>query len=416
MKIVTAILIGAGQRGADAYASYALANPNEFKVVAVAEPREERRREFCAAHGIAEDMAFSDWKQLLSLGKVADCALVCTQDNMHVEPAVAAMRAGYDILLEKPISKSADEMKRLVNASKETGRRVSVCHVLRFSPFFNKLKELIDNGAVGQLVHIVQTECVAFWHFAHSYVRGNWRNEEQSSPVILAKSCHDLDILLYLTGKRAVSVSSSGKLVHFKAENAPKGAPSHCLDGCSAAENCPYDVKKLYLNGESWTDSLRKIATGYTDVRRAYPEIATGPYGRCVYRCDNDVPDSQSTFIEFDGGVTATFVLSAFTRTMTRTVNIMGSRGQIIGDMEKNSVSVFDFASGNVCEISIDSPPGGHNGSDVSMMREFVSAAHFGQKLRTDLSESVESHFMALAAEESRRTGKKILLNEFISA
>lgn len=189
---VKAILIGAGQRGAQVYGAFARRNPNDIVFVAVAEPDEARRKEFCRDHGICPDNAVEDWHELLARPKMADCAFVCTQDNQHIAPAMAALQAGYHVVMEKPMSRHADELRALKALAEEKGKLVTVCHVLRYTPFFSKVKELLDAGEIGQLQSVQQIENVAYWHQAHSFVRGNWRREDETSPMILAKSCHDI--------------------------------------------------------------------------------------------------------------------------------------------------------------------------------------------------------------------------------
>ena len=200
MKPITAIVLGAGQRGANVYAAYALSFPNELKIVGVAEPRADRRAAFAKEHGIPEGRCFAGWEDALRQDKFADCVFVCTQDRMHFEPVMQALEKGYDVLCEKPMSYDRTELIAMGEKARQTGRVLSICHVLRYSPFFVKLKELIDSGAIGQLVSIQHIESVGYWHMAHSFVRGNWSRSEDSCPMILAKCCHDTDILTWLAG------------------------------------------------------------------------------------------------------------------------------------------------------------------------------------------------------------------------
>ena len=221
MNPVRMIVLGAGARGMDAYAPYALLAPDQLQIVGVAEPREARRSAFAARYGVPDNAVFSDWRDALAAGIEADAVLVATQDNQHVEPACVAMERGYDVLLEKPIAKTESELKRIYDTSVRTGKRAAVSHVLRYTRFFNTLKAIIDSGEIGSVVNISHSENIGYWHMAHSFVRGNWRREDETSPMILAKSCHDTDILLYLIGKDCKSVASFGSLKHFTVENAP---------------------------------------------------------------------------------------------------------------------------------------------------------------------------------------------------
>ncbi len=414
MKQVTAILIGAGIRGTIAYASYALKHPEEFNVLAVAEPNEERRRAFAAAHNIPEELQFADYKELLAKDKFADCALVCTQDKMHFEPTMLALEKGYHVLCEKPMSPDKQEIIQMGNAAEKYKRILSICHVLRYSPLFRKIKSLLDAGAVGRIMNIQHIEKVAFWHHAHSYVRGNWRNSEQSSPMILAKCCHDLDILLWLVGANCTQIQSFGKLSYFTAENMPEGAPKHCLDGCKHRDECSYYAPKFYLE--------RPIAVSdgfiYSVVEKNEPELVMealkkGPYGRCVFQCDNNVVDHQVVNMEFANGVNATLTMSAFTNTCARELHIMGTEGELRANMDTNTITVQNFLDGATNTITLDAPKGGHGGSDERMIKDFIQNIAAETGTQTSAKMSVESHLMALAAEDSRLCGKVVHMAEF---
>ncbi|MBS6194550.1 MAG: Gfo/Idh/MocA family oxidoreductase [Clostridiales bacterium] len=414
MKQVTAILAGAGQRGRRAYASYALDYPNELKFVAVAEPDKERREAFQREHNIPEEHCYSGWEELLEQPKMADCILICTMDNMHYEPVKKAAEKGYHILCEKPMSSSRAELEDMGRIAKESGKVFSICHVLRYSPFFGELKRLLDGGAVGELVSIQHIESVGFWHMAHSFVRGNWRNSEESSSMILQKCCHDMDILLWLVGSHCSRVSSFGSLTHFKEENAPENAPLRCMDGCSHRDECPYFAPRFYLehkHGGGFAKALT-LDTSREGILKALKE---GPYGRCVYHCDNNVVDHQVINLEFENGVTANMTMCAFTNEMERVINLMGTRGQIRGNMEENYIEVMDFVTGHRYRIDVAVPESGHSGSDSRLMKEFtalVAADGKGESL-SNAAEAVESHIIALAAEESRlKNGEVIQLKK----
>lgn len=416
MKQVTAILIGAGLRGDYAYSSYALDHPGEFQVVAVAEPDETRRKEFGGKHNIPEDMQFASYESLLSREKMADCALVCTQDHMHFEPVIMALKKGYHVLCEKPMSPDAAEIVKMGSMAEKYGKILSICHVLRYSPFFVKLKELLDAKRIGRLMSIQQIEEVGYWHHVHSFVRGNWRNAEQSSPMILQKCCHDMDILLWLVQSHCLNISSFGKLTFFKEENAPEGAPERCLDGCEHRDVCPYYAPGFYLeHPKAEADRLVYAVTG--DIRRetVIQALKEGPYGRCVFHCDNDVVDHQVVNLEFENEVNVSFVMSAFTKDCVRKINLMGSTGQITGNMDEGRIELYDFVSGNTETIDLHTASTGHSGSDECMMRDFVRlVAEDGKREgKTTASASVESHLMALAAEKARVSGQTVSLPAF---
>ena len=246
MKPITAIVLGAGSRGTT-YASYAKAHPEELRIVAVAEPRADRRNMLADDLNIPDHNRFAPWQELRDRPRMADCAFVCTLDDDHTAPAVKAMELGYHLLLEKPMSNTEEECRAIVETARRTGRKLAVCHVLRYTPFFMTLKGLIDKGEIGEVTTINQIENVGYWHQAHSFVRGNWRTVRETSPMLLQKSCHDMDIILWLMGKNCERVQSFGSLRHFTPDNAPKGAPDRCLDGCPHAERCP-----TMLPGSIW--------------------------------------------------------------------------------------------------------------------------------------------------------------------
>lgn len=413
--MVTAVLIGAGQRGMDVYGDYALRNPRDLAFVAVAEPNPDRRKKMQALHGIPDHMAFENWEDLLSRDKLADCCLVCTMDRYHVEPTKAALSKGYHVLCEKPMSSDPKACIEMGAYAEKYGKTLTVTHVLRYAPFFTKLKSLLDQKVIGELVNIQHMEGVGYWHQAHSYVRGNWADTTKATPMILQKSCHDMDLLRWLIDKPCQKVSSFGSLTHFKAENAPEGSALRCQD-CQVRQDCPFDCRKIYLEsrGKSYSDTIRKVVALENTDEAVAKALETGPYGRCVYHCGNNAVDHQVVAMEFDGGVTATFTMCAFTHECNRTMNLMGTRGQILCDLERNTMEVWDFASGRREAITVDTNASGHNGSDDAFVEGFIRTVETdGAYSLTSAAVSVESHLMALAAEESRLTGKTVALSEF---
>lgn len=404
-KQVTAILLGAGNRGAEAYASYALQYPAELSFVGVAEPRRKRRAEFAKKHNIDEKYSVDSWEELLSFPRLADFVLICTQDHMHMEPMFRAMELGYDILVEKPISPTREELLQLKEKCSDYQGMLSVCHVLRYSPFFTRIKEIIDRGTIGELINIQHMESIGFWHMAHSFVRGNWRNTRESSPIILAKTCHDFDILLWLTGKKCLRVSSFGSLRLFRREMAPKGATKRCTDGCPHRGDCAFFAPKFYLEHErAQIDGYRKVVSLDPTVEGLMEALRTGPYGRCVYACDNDVADHQIVNMEMEGGLTISFTVSAFTNECERTITIHGTKGEIRGNMETDTIEVIDFLTGDKTLHRLNTPKAGHSGSDASMMKQLVSLIAEGRQKEniSNVVQAIDSHLIAFAAEESR--------------
>ncbi|GGH31618.1 Gfo/Idh/MocA family protein [Paenibacillus segetis] len=414
MKKVTVALIGAGLRGIN-YSEYAIQHPDELQVVAVAEPNAERRNKFKARHKLADDVCFTNWDEFFASPKIADAVFICTQDNQHYVPTMKALEAGYHVLLEKPMSPDAKECVLMGEMATKVNRVFSICHVLRYTNFFSTIKELLESGAIGQLMSIQHNENVGYWHQAHSFVRGNWRRKDESSPMILAKSCHDLDILSWLTDSECVRVSSFGSLSHFKSSEAPEGAPLRCTDGCPISDKCLYYAPNQYLTEDTdWPTSAISDDPSYDARLKALQE---GPYGRCVYHCDNDVVDHQVVNLEFANSVTIAFTMSAFTKDVSRTIKLMGTTGEIRGAMEKNEIEVIHFGSGKVERISFENAGGhvGHGGGDMGLIKDFVKLVRADGKLQglTSANHSVQSHLMAFAAEQSRIEGNSIVLKDF---
>lgn len=409
MNKIKAAIIGAGNRGVDAYALYSEKYPHELEIIAVAEPRDDRREKFAKRFELDETSIFSDWKELLEAPKTADLVFICTQDTMHVKPALLAMEKGYHILLEKPMAVTREDTLLLFESSKKYDVSIAVAHVLRYSPFFSTVKRVLDSGVIGEIQGIQHNENVGHIHYSHSFVRGNWRNKAESSPMILAKSCHDMDILLYLTGKNCNKISSFGSRKVFLPENRPEGAPERCMDGCPHNVECPYYGPKIYLNGKTdWPVSILTTDLTVSGISKALEE---GPYGRCVYSCDNDVIEHQVLNLEFDGGVSAAFTMSAFTNETSRTIKIMGSKGELRGNMEKGEISTYDFVRSETNTISLYASEKGHGGGDEGIVRDLIIHLNDRSKpLASSIEKSVQSHLMAFAAEESMLSGKIIEL------
>ncbi|MCL2603954.1 MAG: Gfo/Idh/MocA family oxidoreductase [Defluviitaleaceae bacterium] len=404
----TAILIGAGQRGI-VYANFALSHPEEFEIVGIAESDATRRDQAREKFKLAPEVCLNTWEDVFTREKWADAVMICTQDTMHYEPVMAAIRQGYDILLEKPISPSERECMEIAEAAEEAGVKVMVCHVLRFTPLFSQVRRLIEDGAIGDVVTFVHNENVGDTHHAHSFTRGHWRNTRESSPMILAKACHDLDIMQWLVGKKCLALQSFGSLKFFNEQNKPAEAPPRCTDGCTA--DCPYDARKLYLHSQNgW---FRSVAAGYqnpadADVLRA---LENGPYGRCVFQCDNDVVDHQTVNMLFEDGITAVFSMSSFTPEISRSFKIMGTKGQIKAHTHEKTILLTDFTTREEREIPVEAIEGGHDGGDIGIMKSFCAYLR-GEISGSQVSEvriSAENHRLCFKAEESRVNGGKLI-------
>ena len=414
------ILVGAGGRGRT-YTNYVAAHSDRYEVVAVAEPIEDRRKYMQKLHGIPDALAFDDWKPLLALPKMADACFICTMDRDHFEPAMAAIEKRYEILLEKPAGATPEECVKLVEASERVGVNVLVCHVLRYTPFFMGLKHLLDTGKIGRLMQIRHSEDVGNVHQSHSFVRGNWGNAGRSTPMILQKSCHDMDILQWLVGKPCTRVQSFGTLSYFTAENRPEGAPDRCIDGCPVGDTCPYNAVKLYLKDEKngWfrRSSTQKAEPTNADVEQA---LRTTNYGRCVFATDNDVVDHQIVNLEFEGNIYANFSMAAFNKG-GREIFLMGTEGTLHGKMSESFFTHYSFRTRETTQIAIadsvsgEMITGGHGGGDEGIMNAFfarLDGTYVGNSV-CSLREACENHLIAFAAEESRLSGTVVSMKEY---
>lgn len=423
MSMITVAIAGLGSRGKDAYGQALTQMKDRARVVAVADPDPAKVREVAGMFDLKPEQCFGSVEEMLERPRLADAMLICTQDRQHVPNAIPALRKGYHVMLEKPIAPDLDQCRALLAVSRETGRKVVVCHVLRYAPFYRKIKEILDSGILGALTSIMGIENVCYWHQAHSFVRGNWRSAEETSPMFLAKCCHDMDLMVWLTGRKCVRLSSFGSLSHFKPENAPEGAAKRCLDGCQARERCPYDAEKIYITNEAtgvargrtgWPCDILALHPSEKTIRQA---IETGPYGRCVYFCDNDVVDHQVVNLEMEGGLTVSFTMSAFTAGGGRYTNFMGTHGNMIADMAKNTVTVTPFGGEpQVFDFNLASERmSGHAGGDSVLLSEFLDYVQGAEAPGiTSLEASMESHFIAMAAEESRiHRGRVVEMEDF---
>jgi len=394
---VRIVLIGAGSRGA-VYANRIAERPDLAQIVGVAEPREDRR--------ISGAQHVRDWRELARAG-IADAAIIATPDDLHVEPACAFAELGVHVMLEKPIAPALEECERVVRAVERAGVMLAVCHVLRYTRYTEAITSIVQSGRIGRVMSIEHLEPVGYWHQAHAFVRGNWR---RGAPMLLAKSCHDLDWLRHVVGQPCVEVASFGELTHFRAAEKPDGAASRCLE-CAIEATCPYSAKKLYLG---------QLAAGNrgwpVDVLAAHPTadsvlaaLRDGPYGRCVYDCDNQAVDHQVVILRFAGGATASFTMTAFTRGRDRETRLFGTRGELYGDGER--IEIFDFLTDRTEAIELPLEPG-HGGGDARLVDAFCEAVASGDpsKIRSGAAESLESHRIVFAAEESRRLGRVVRL------
>lgn len=408
---VSAIVLGASGRG-KLYGDYSLEHPEDLKITGIAELVEIRRNMYGDKYQVPKENRMATWEEILSRPKFADAVIIATPDHLHYAPCMKALDLGYDILLEKPIAQTEKECRELVEYAKKCGKIVGLTHVLRYSPYFIKLKEMIATKAIGDLVSIQHFEPVDHVHMSHSYVRGSWHDAEKSTPLVLAKSSHDLDILHWMIGKPCKKIVAMGGLSHFNEKNAPAGCPERCTDGCPVESTCPYSALRIYYRDRTWlyVFDLPEDPAIQGDAILQY--LKTTPYGKCVYQCKNNQPDHYIMSMEFEDNVTVNFSIEAFTSYSGRRTRIMGTMGDIVGDME--SFTHTDFRTRKSCTYdaktidALNYEGVGHGGGDAGMIRDWIEAIRKQDEslMSTPLDESLESHLMAFAAEKSRAEGR----------
>ena len=399
---VKAITLGAGNRG-NVYGNFALKYPEILDIVGVAEPIVIRNDRYCLDHKIPRHMSFETWEDVFKQPKMAEAIIITTPDDLHYGPAMQALKMGYHLLLEKPISPTEQECKDILEAAQESGKIVAVCHVLRYAPYFIELRDYIQSGKLGELVSISHFEPIEHVHMAHSFVRGNWHNSKETTPIILAKSCHDMDILRWLVGKPCEKVSAFGGLKWFHEGNKPEGATPRCMDGCAVEKDCPYSAMKIYYRDRQRTYVFDLPADKTQHGEAILDYLRTTDYGRCVYQMENDQPDHYVASMEFQDGVTAAFSMEAFTSYHGRRTRVMGSHGDIVGDMRQFVYT--DFLSGEKTEWAMTTD--GHGGGDWNLVKDWIYAIRKDDVslLSSSIEASVESHVMAFKAETSRKEG-----------
>lgn len=434
-------ILGAGARGSDTYGRWALEHSDRATLAAVADPLPHRRERLADAGRVAIEHRYPDWRDLIADASAigVDAFVIALPDRLHAEATLAAVETGLPILLEKPAATTPEDLETLAIAARDRKVRIWIGHVMRYQPFWLAIRRLVDSGAIGRLVTMRVEENIGFWHFAHSYVRGNWRNLATSSPMVLAKTCHDLDVIRWFAGEPPASVASAGSLTYFRPENAPEGAPGHCLDGCPAADSCPFYAPRYYVEALADRDGWPVALLGDDLSREGRLEaLRRGPYGRCVFHSDNDVVDHQQTVVDFPGGLTATLSTSAFTGQNTRTVRLTGTAGEVAGNLRTGTLEVDLFSPtavlpelpGALVGARFTRPPMGHQvfelyagpvdaagepdhrghaGGDEALVDAFITSLEGGETAATDLEASLDSHRMAFAAERSRLEGRTIV-------
>ncbi len=419
MKKLSAVVVGFGGRGAT-YARYAMEHPEELEILAVADPNPVRRETAAQRHGIPADKLYTTWEELAAQPKMADFAIIATQDNMHHGPALALIEKGYHLLLEKPMAPTAKECKDITEAAERKGVKVVVCHVLRFTNLWRAIKKAIDDNRLGKVMSVIAMENVGHIHQSHSFVRGDWRNTAESTCMIMAKCCHDMDILQWLLGSRCVQVQSFGERTHFRPENRPEGAPDRCIEGCPHGESCYYNAIKLYLEDKEnlW---FRRTAAQTIDMptdEQIVEALKTGWYGRCVYACDNDVVDHQVVNMQFESGCTVSFTMNAFNEG-GRGIRVFGTKGELVYEPGAETLKIFPFETKTWEEIPFQGVGNdinsGHGGGDTGIMIDLLALlrGETPSKSVCEVRTSYENHLIGFAAEQARLENRVVSLAEF---
>ena len=419
MKKLSAVVVGFGGRGAT-YARYAMEHPEELEILAVADPNPVRRETAAQRHGISADKLYTTWEELAAQPKMADFAIIATQDNMHHGPALALIEKGYHLLLEKPMAPTAKECKDITEAAERKGVKVVVCHVLRFTNLWRAIKKAIDDDRLGKVMSVIAMENVGHIHQSHSFVRGDWRNTAESTCMIMAKCCHDMDILQWLLGSRCVQVQSFGERTHFRPENRPEGAPDRCIEGCPHGESCYYNAIKLYLEDKEnlW---FRRTAAQTIDMptdEQIVEALKTGWYGRCVYACDNDVVDHQVVNMQFESGCTVSFTMNAFNEG-GRGIRVFGTKGELVYEPGAEMLKIFPFETKTWEEIPFQGVGNdinsGHGGGDTGIMIDLLALlrGETPSKSVCEVRTSYENHLIGFAAEQARLENRVVSLAEF---
>lgn len=423
---ITAIIVGAGHRSF-VYSELAKTNPEMLKIVGVADPNPIRRKKAMDYFGFKEDMCFENAEELAKKGKLADTVINGTMDEQHLETAVPLLDAGYDMLLEKPFAPNEEEMRQIVNCAKKNNSKVMICHVLRYTPFYYAIKERIVNGEIGDIINIQTTEHVSYHHLSTSYIRGKWANSDKChTSMLLAKCCHDLDIIMWMMSEtKPKQISSFGGKFQFKPENAPKEAGTICMKDCPLVDTCVYSTKRLYIDHpDRWAFYVWDALEGKKNVTledKVALMKSDSPYARCIYKCDNNVVDHQSVLINFESGATGTHNMVGGSAEPRREIHIIGTKGEIFGNFEESKFTVLKIdpspdAHNEECDVEeVDlrvtgdmvGAYGGHGGGDERLAADFVKFIR-GEKPSlacTSIFDSVAGHLSVYLADKSRENG-----------
>ncbi|MBP7274774.1 MAG: Gfo/Idh/MocA family oxidoreductase [Kiritimatiellae bacterium] len=401
--------IAAGVRGSHLAAQLG-AGPHSARIVAVAEPRADRREAFAARHGIPVAARFESWEDLCARGPEFDAAIIATMDNQHTGPVLACLGLGRHVLVEKPLADTMDGARRIVREQRQSGRIVAVCHTLRHMSAFRKVQDIVAGGALGRVIHAEHMEAIGHLRFTHNYVRGRWAREAGNTSLLLHKCSHDIDFLAWLIGAPCLRVSSFGCLAHFKPECAPPGAALRCLDGCRRLDTCPYSAVRLYVDNDL-TGRLEDLGGARTREERR-EAVRQGPFGVCVWHAGNDVVDHQIVSMKFDGGIIATCAMTGYSASHGRRTRLQGDEGELLFDEAAETITIRRFSSGDA-EVIHAPRPGAYHPEDRGIVAEWLSAIRDASRgVTVDAGEAARTLALVLAAEQSRRENRTVEMSE----
>lgn len=393
---LTFAIVGCGSRGRT-YSQ--IARELGHRIAAISDPDPTALEAMTALAGDPAPRVFSTGEELLAEERLADVAVIATQDAMHFGQAAAALRLGYDVLLEKPAASSLEESEELARLARENERALVVCLVLRHTPFYRTLKHCIDSGQIGEVVSIQASEGVGPWHQAHSFVRGHWSRYDTSAPMIVAKCSHDTDLLAWIADARCTAVSSRAACSYFRPENAPEGATDRCTDPCPHTGTCPFDTHRYLDEHRNWLAMVRPD-TDQLDDNAIIDWLKTSNWGRCAYRCDQDTPDHQVVAMQFANGITANLTMTAFDT--GRRIRVFGTRGLLEGALHADNREPWiecRLHEGGIEAVPIDEQDTGgyhgHGGGDVGLIEALPSLL---ANARTKGPDFLEGHRIAFTA------------------
>lgn len=410
-------VIGLGNRGSEYMGFLKSFHSKKVELDSICDISVQALEDIGKQFKIPKNRQYNSTKEFFSKGVISDALIIATQDASHYEITKEALLTGYKfIMLEKPVSGKKEEYIELRDLAKEKNAMIIVCHVLRYSNYYKKIKSIIATGTIGDIVSINHTENVGYFHFAHSFVRGNWHDEFTSTPSILAKCCHDIDLISWFMNSPCKAVSSTGGLKYFNSDNAPFGATSTCMGGCKSKKACPYDAERLYIKDPFYKAKfikyMKRTLTGKMKNSKAdiVDAIKNGDYGKCVFLNDNNVCDHQIVNMQFENGAIAVLNMNGLSDKMFRESHIVGTKGELIGRGTKLEMRIFGGKTGNVFT---GSPAiSGHVEGDIRTVSGFVKLicgelTDFSDL--TTIEATVESHDIALAAEISRKNGGNLV-------